>query len=229
MADLFADDMPPAPPPEEPGADAPLADMPGDRADGLAVVAVYFRPQSAAAWQLPGTGWLLLTIGLGATLGLVGYFLFKRPQEGPEFVVLTLGVIGFGAGIAGYLHLSPVVVCFLAGTCVAQLPVEHRARIRAALRRLERPIYFLALIVIGALWRVDDWRGWVLVPVFTGARFLGKWLGMRGGAHFAGLRMSAEERQVLAVLAPQAAEEAAHILAGGVEHQRACGSGVLGR
>lgn len=166
---------------------------------GLAVVAVYFRPQSAAAWQLPGTAWLLLTIGLGATLGLVGYFLFKRPQEGPEFVVLTLGVIGFGAGIAGYLHLSPVVVCFLAGTCLALLPVEHKARIRAALRRLERPIYFLSLIVIGALWQVDDWRGWVLVPVFTGARFLGKWLGMRGGARYAGLRMSAEERQVLAV------------------------------
>lgn len=166
---------------------------------GLAVVASYFRPQVGVSWQLPGTAWLLLTIGLGATLGLIAYLVFKRPQQGPEFVVLTLGSIGFGAGMAGYLRLSPVVVAFIAGTCVALLPSQHKDRIRTALRRLERPIYLLSLIVIGALWQVDDWRGWALVPVFTGARFLGKWLGALGGERYSGATLSAEERRALAV------------------------------
>jgi hypothetical protein len=166
---------------------------------GLAVIAAYFRTRSDVAWQLPGTAWLLLTVGLGTTLGLIAYFVFERPQEGPEFVVLTFGTIGFGAGIAGYLSLSPVVVCFIAGTCLALLPSSHKDRIRSALRRVERPVYLLSLMVIGALWQVDDYRGWLLVPVFTGARFLGKWLGTHGAARFSGAQISAEERQVLAV------------------------------
>src|SRR5690606_19640140 len=129
------------------------------------------RPQSAVTWQLPGTAWLLLTVGLGGTLGLLCYLVFKRPQEGPEFVVLTLGAIAFSAGLAGYLRLSPVVVAFLAGICLTALPEAYRDRIRSALRRLERPILLLSLIVIGALWQIGDWRGWALVPVFTVARF----------------------------------------------------------
>jgi hypothetical protein len=53
--------------------------------------------------------------------------------------------------------------------------------------------------VIGALWRIDDWRGWLRVPVFTAARFLGKWLGTELAARYAGLPLTLDERQVLAV------------------------------
>ncbi len=166
---------------------------------GLMVVAAYFRPRVAVTWQLPGTAWLLLTIGLGTTLGLVAYFVFRRPQEGPEFVVLTLGTIGFSAGIAGYLRLSPVVVAFIAGACLALLPLPNQERIRSALKRVERPTYLLSLIVIGALWQVDEWQGWVLVPVFTFARLIGKSLGTRLGLFHSDLKLAMEERQVLAV------------------------------
>lgn len=166
---------------------------------GLAIIAAYFRPSEGATWQLPGTAWLLLTAGLGATLGAIAWLIFKRPQEGPEFVVLVLGVVGFASGIAGYLRLSPVVVAFLVGACLALSPAETRERLRVAFRRLERPIYLLSLLVIGALWRIDDARGWLLVPVFTGARLAGKWLGMRLATHYAEVSLSSDERQVLAV------------------------------
>jgi predicted permease len=65
-------------------------------------------------------------------------------------------MIAFASGTVGYLHLSPVVVAFLAGTCLALLPPLHKQWIAAALRLLERPIYMLSLVVIGALWQVDD-------------------------------------------------------------------------
>jgi hypothetical protein len=57
----------------------------------------------------------------------------------------------------------------------------------------------LALLVIGALWQVDDWTGWVLVPVFTAARMLGKWLGAGLGLYRANVQLTPEERQALAV------------------------------
>jgi Kef-type K+ transport system membrane component KefB len=168
---------------------------------GLAVIAAYFRPGVAVSWQLPGTAWLLLTLGLGASLGLIAYLVLNRPQDGPEFVLLTLGLIGFCAGTAGYLRLSPIVVAFIAGTSLALLPELARRRLREALRRMERPIYLLSLIVIGALWQIDDWRGWVLVPVFTGARLLGKHVGVWLVPRFAGQPLTREQSRAL-TLAP---------------------------
>lgn len=166
---------------------------------GLAIIAAYFRPLVEVTWQLPGTAWLLLTLGLGATLGLISYLVLNRPQQAPEFVLLTLGLIGFSAGTAGYLRLSPVVIAFIAGAFLMLLPEVARARLGEALRRLERPVYLLSLTVIGALWQIDDWRGWALVPVFTGARLLGKRAGAGFAARFSGLSISDAERRALAV------------------------------
>jgi len=166
---------------------------------GLAVIAAYFRPRHEVTWQLPGTAWLLLTIGLGITLGLIGLLVMRRAQEGPEFVVLTLGMIAFASGTGGYLRLSPVVVAFLAGTCLALLPPTQKQRIAAALRRMERPIYLLSLVVIGALWQVDDWRSWLLVPVFTIARLFGKRMGVELGLRHAGVQLTSEQKQALSI------------------------------
>src|SRR6266545_3893913 len=54
---------------------------------GLAFVAAYFRAHAAGTWQLPGTAWLLLTVGLGATVGIVSYAMLQSTRPGrPEFV-----------------------------------------------------------------------------------------------------------------------------------------------
>jgi len=166
---------------------------------GLAIVAAYFRPSHDVSWQLPGTGWLLLTLGLGGALGLLALLVMRRPQEGPEFVLLTLGMIAFASGTGGYLRLSPVVVAFLAGTSLALLPPINQERIADALRRLERPIYLLSLVVIGALWQVDDWRSWLLVPVFTIARLTGKRAGVALGLRHSSLELSEEQKQALSI------------------------------
>lgn len=165
---------------------------------GLAITAAYFRPSAAETWQLPGTAWMLLTIGLGAMLGLIAYLILKRPEEDPEFVLLVLGVIGFSAGTAGYLRLSPLVIAFVCGAFLALLSSALRQRLGEALRRLERPIYLLSLIVIGALWQLDDWRGWLLALVFAGARLLGKRLGVEWSDRLSGLSLTTEQKQALA-------------------------------
>ena len=164
---------------------------------GLALIAAYFRPQTGVTWQLPGTAWLLLTIGLGATLGAIAYVVLKRPQRGPEFVLLSLGLIGFSAGTAGYLRLSPIVVAFVAGSFLVLLPELPRVRLREALSRLERPVYMLSLVVIGALWQVGDWRGWVLVPVFTISRLLGKRLGLSIALRTSNLRLEPDQKRAM--------------------------------
>lgn len=167
---------------------------------GLAFVAAYFRPRAQGWWQLPGTAWLLLVVGLGATVGMLTYLVLRSTRERrPEFVVLTLGSVSFAAGLAGTLKLSPLVVTFIAGVLLANFRGTYHARLGAALRRLERPAFLFALFVIGALWDVSDWRGWLLVPVFTASRLIGKRVGANLAARGPDLPLSLDEREALAV------------------------------
>jgi hypothetical protein len=165
---------------------------------GLLFVAAFFRPQGAS-WQMPGTAWILLTIGLGATAGLLVYAILQRQAENADFLVLTLGSISFAAGAASSLLLSSVVVAFIAGVLLANFPGVYHERLREMLFRLERPIYLLSLVIVGALWRVDDWRGWVLMPVFMALRLAGKWLGTALAASYGGLALDADERRAIAM------------------------------
>ncbi len=145
---------------------------------GLACLGAFFRPPGAGlVWQLPGMGWLFVTIGVGSVLGLVVYWMLQRPATPPEALAILLGSVAFAAGLAGHLSLSPIVICFCTGVVVTNVPGVDRARWSAALERLERPIYLLFLVVVGALWEVQDWRGWALVPFFVLARISGRALG----------------------------------------------------
>lgn len=146
---------------------------------GLLVVAAYFRPSVEAQWLLPGTGWVFLTLGLGFVLGSLVYALLQRTTGSTDLAILTLGGIAFAGGAAAYLALSPVVVAFVAGVMVANLPGEMRTLLEPTLRRFERPIYLLFLFVAGAIWSVGDWRSWALALVFATLRLVGKWLGAR--------------------------------------------------
>ena len=167
---------------------------------GLALIGAYLRPPSLAGWQLPGTAWLLLTIGLGAVLGAVMYAMLEwTPARRPEFVVLTLGSVSFAAGVAASLNLSPVVTTFIAGVLLANFPGTYKARLGSALRRLERPVYLLFLFAIGALWEGSDWRGWILMPVFMATRLIGKRVAANVAAARAGPAFGAAQREALAV------------------------------
>lgn len=165
---------------------------------GLMLVAAYFRPQGAlVSWQLPGTAWLFLTIGMGATVGGVIYAALSRVEGGPEFSLLVLGSICFVSGMASFLRLSPLVVCFIVGIILVNLPGGPKDQIREALTRMERPIYLLFLLVAGSLWDARQWQGWVLMLLFVGTRLLGKWLGVVLAERRTAAGLTQEERRSL--------------------------------
>lgn len=148
----------------------------------LLFMVAFLRPSvSATTWQLPGTAWVFVTLGLGVALGLLVFVLVRIPRSGAEFLAVLLGFMAFGAGLAGYLRLSPLVVCFLAGVLVTNFPCEQRDSLMTILEGLERTIHSAFLIIAGALWDVGDWRGWVLVPCFVVGRFGGRWFGIFAG------------------------------------------------
>jgi len=102
----------------------------------------------------------------------------RVPVSNAEFLAVVLGGIAFAAGLAGYLQLSPIVICFIAGVLVTNFPNDQRDSIFRILSHLERPVQLLFLMIAGAVWSVVDWRGWALIPVFVAGRMLGKWTGV---------------------------------------------------
>ncbi|HWB83731.1 MAG TPA: hypothetical protein VG675_06300 [Bryobacteraceae bacterium] len=145
---------------------------------GLMICAAFFRPHGATvAWQIPGSAWLFITLGMGATVGVVIYATLTKASGGAQFSVLLLGSVCFASGMASFLRLSPVVVCFIAGVVVVNLPGRSREAARETLSDLERPIYLLFLVIAGSLWQIGQWQGWILLCLLVGARLTGKWLG----------------------------------------------------
>ncbi len=142
---------------------------------GLMLVAAYFRPPGATvAWQLPPVAWLFISIGVGVALGVVVQAVLGAARDNNESMVLLLGSISFAAGMAHYLRLSAISVCFLVGVVLANAPSRWKTAAEGVAGKLERPIYFLFLLVAGAVWLPADWRGWALMALFVLARLAGK-------------------------------------------------------
>lgn len=181
----------------------------------LALVGAFFRPhEAAAAWKLPNVGWLFVTLGLGAVLGVLTYVLVRSAKTLAEEVAYLLGAIAISAGMSGYLAISPLVTCAIAGALLTNLPFSAvppvargvvapspgsegasvdvhvtppggggLAELKANIVELERPLYLILLLVVGADWDFTVWQGWLLAPVFVLARVGGKIV----GAHLAKL------------------------------------------
>ncbi len=152
-----------------------------DEVVGLAVlgaVAILYRPEDPnLRWVLPPSAWLLVTLGLGGVLGILTYVLLRGARNAGEELAYLLGAVALSAGVAGYLALSVPVVCALAGALLANLPLRDLGGLKRLMLTVERPIYLIFLLVVGASWRPGEWQGWVLAPAFVLARVAGKRLG----------------------------------------------------
>ena len=143
----------------------------------LVILSAWLRPTHDHDWQLPGVGWLFVTLGMAATLGLVVHFALLTAESTGERISLLLGSVAFTAGLAGYASISPLVVCFLAGLVLRNFPGGDKAAFEAAFTRLERPIYLVFLTIAGALWHIGAPLGWMLLVAFVAARLAGRALG----------------------------------------------------
>lgn len=143
----------------------------------LGVTVILFRPATGeSSWVLPEAAWFLVTLGLGGVLGIVAYLLLRGASSKTEALALLLGTVALSAGMAEQLALPVPVVCAIAGALLANLPVLDPGALRATLHEVERPLYLVFLVVVGAEWNPWAWQGWVIAPVFVLARVAGKML-----------------------------------------------------
>ena len=73
-------------------------------------------------------------------LAIVLYAVLSTFRTQSELMVLLLGSICLSAGLASYVRLSPIAVCFIAAALLFNLPGDFKQQVREVLARLERPI-----------------------------------------------------------------------------------------
>jgi hypothetical protein len=146
----------------------------------LALVTLWFRPDAqVTSWILPISGWTLVLLGVGSLLGVVTHVLLRGGHDDGERIALLVGSVALTAGIAGYLALSVPVVCALAGATLVNLPLREDDHLAELLPWVERPLYLLLMVVIGARWDPWAWQGLALAAAFAIGRIGGKLLGVR--------------------------------------------------
>ncbi len=128
--------------------------------------------------ETPAYLWVGASLGLGLTIGLLTVALTAYRLDGEEILLVVIGAVVFGGGLALYLNLSPLLVNLIAGMVVANLARGRaRAGVRNVLLRGERSIYILFLILVGAGWEVGSIWIVALLPAYLVARTLGKIVG----------------------------------------------------
>jgi len=145
---------------------------------GLAFLFSFFHVDQVEGAHLSGWVWLGIHHLAGFFLGILMFYLLRARLSETERQLLILGGIAFASGIAAYLHISPIVVCFIAGIVFANMPGFNNVLMQAVLRRAERPIYLILLILAGSLWNFRSAYGWVFLVVYVVIRFAAKYLAL---------------------------------------------------
>jgi hypothetical protein len=105
-------------------------------------------------------------------MGVFVYAIFGRINKGPQFAAALIGSAAFMSGMASYLRISPLSVGFITGAVSFGIGGKWKPEVTGVFARLERPIYFVFMIIAGAVWHPWQWQGWVLMMFFVATRTL---------------------------------------------------------
>lgn len=111
---------------------------------------VFHTSVDGAPITLRPTEWAVVSVALGATLGLLfRVFLADDDSENGRFLALV-GIITFAAGASYMLELSPLLVTLVLGAVLVN-SVKSGAQVRHTLETTERPMSLVLRLFAGAL------------------------------------------------------------------------------
>ncbi len=142
----------------------------------IAGVAMAIYHQPALRWIHAGWQWILLSIVISVSIGLIFRYLLRIRFWQDESFLIVLGLVIFTSGIGFYLKLSPIFMNMIVGLTIAQFHRESD-KVMRVLHIAEKPTYIFLLVFAGASWNYRFWEEIVLIVAFILIRFAGKYLG----------------------------------------------------
>ncbi len=126
---------------------------------------------------------IVVSIVLGIILGKILGFWERHLDELPELLLVIIGVVLVGTGLARMLQLPPMMVAMAAGATIANSSYVHRL-IYVEQRQLEQPIYIAFFVLAGLSLHVEmllqmGFAGIVYLLARTAGKIGGIWLAGR--------------------------------------------------
>jgi len=186
---------------------------------GIVIVAFllsWHHPPVATLPRSPTTTeWMAINLALGIGAGSLFHLFLAGEANVDRLVVALGGAILFAGGAAEYLGLSPMLACLVVSFMLVNTS-RTRHEVEATLRRIERPLYFVLLIVAGATWSPRlDLSTMGIIALFVATRAAARVGGARLAARLLGALPSAGPQWGRALLG-----QGALALALGLEYQR---------
>ncbi|MCB2211700.1 cation:proton antiporter [bacterium] len=126
---------------------------------------------------------IVVSVVLGILLGKILGFWERHLDELPELLLVIIGVILVGTGLARMLQLPPMMVAMAAGATIANSSYVHRL-IYVEQRQLEQPIYIAFFVLAGLSLHVEmllqmGFAGVVYLLARSAGKIGGIWLAGR--------------------------------------------------
>lgn len=122
--------------------------------------------------------WFGVHIGLGLLLGLAFALFLLQDLEDEQILTIVIGMVIFTSGVAYFLKLSPIVVCFVLGVAFANLSPRHSGQVQRMLLSVERPLYIIIYIFVGATISLSvPWWAWLAALPYLALRAAGRTIG----------------------------------------------------
>lgn len=131
---------------------------------------------------------LIVSLALGYLLGRLLAIWENHLDELSELLLVIIGVVLLGTGLAEYAHLSPMIVAMAAGATVANSSYLHRL-IYVEQRQLEQPIYIAFFVLAGSTLHLEFLSQMGVAGLVY---LLGRVAGKIGGIWLAGRKYSRE-------------------------------------
>lgn len=147
---------------------------------GLAFLFSFWHfPFSNSRTALLGTILFVISTVAPIILGYLFFILTKKRSSEQDNLVYLLGFIFFVSGAAFYFDMSPLYVSMVMGITYSNL-TKIQERLYPLLLSVEKPLYIVFLILIGAIWEFTfDFNITVLILAFLCIRAIGYLLPLR--------------------------------------------------
>ncbi len=119
---------------------------------------------------------LLFSLLLGILMGILLLMLFRTRLAEVEKVVVVIGMVLFGGGMAYLLRISPLLIYLIAGLILANFSLKSDETLHLLLR-IERPLYLIFLMIAGAYLQISSPLVLVVALLYTFFRALSQGIG----------------------------------------------------
>ncbi|MFW5975523.1 MAG: hypothetical protein ACOCP6_02060 [Desulfosalsimonas sp.] len=134
--------------------------------DGLVPMAVLVFIFFARTREISVTPFQILFLLAAALAGIFIIYMFFLAQrrDADELALVIIGMTVVTSGTAAIAGFSPLLANFFMGVCLVNLTME-KEKIFHLLASIEKPVYLVLLIFLGASWHLPDF--WIAVPALA--------------------------------------------------------------